>query len=735
MKPFRLLLCVLIICQGLTPPAFAQEPLNIFVIPDAQVSSLYRVSIEKVLKDKYGLRLEAGQSAAVFRWTLADGELPPGLTLRPNGTIIGTPRAARPEPYVLQVNVVQAATPGAGPLRLAISLSVAAPQIRLVQVKRPQLVPVGPAAGESAHANGHEATNSAADTTPLFARGNALTWQPERGNAYGATEVARADVARAIPAVVRTSAVEERGSARGATAASASTLRRQISPTPPCNISGLPAPSAAPGPGVIYIDARNGGMTENGRPVTSGRRFKKGERVRVVVDNKNPYLYTYRLTATATPVVESALSTFVPFIVGDLGDLGTAAPAPAPPGFVARSVDNRTEDEKRRVAAACQAAEVATTRLEGLVNRAVSDKNTIRTDVNDQKGKARALTDDYNRARIPLYAANQTRADLHRASNNLISAVHARVGSPSGVDQAALDKAGNDIADLRRRATRLKAEVVAIRAANPDCLAQIEPKLRWAEGALDEIEAQLGAFETVLGQIQQNLNQALEGRDAVLRVLCDPRAFFDEHTIGGFETTNEVTVQLSVTPRQGVTEAVAVAGAPFESKFTFGGGPFFSISGGLIFSPLRKREFVRVQGFERDRAGNLVLDENGAPKLATVIGLEESSPTRISPAIFLNGRLKEFNNRIIDGLHLSLGITAKNDNEGTDVEFLLGPSLSMLERNMFFTFGGYAGRQQKLAGGLFEGFALPEGVDEIPIEKNYRWNIGFSLSYRLPVND
>ena len=82
---------------------------------------------------------------------------------------------------------------------------------------------------------------------------------------------------------------------------------------------------------------------------------------------------------------------------------------------------------------------------------------------------------------------------------------------------------------------------------------------------------------------------------------------------------------------------------------------------------------------------------------------------------------------------MSLGITAKNDNQGTDVEFLLGPSVSMLDGNMFFTVGGFAGRQQRLAGNLFEGFAVPTGVDEIPIQKNYRWNIGFALNYKLPV--
>jgi len=39
--------------------------------------------------------------------------------------------------------------------------------------------------------------------------------------------------------------------------------------------------------------------------------------------------------------------------------------------------------------------------------------------------------------------------------------------------------------------------------------------------------------------------------------------------------------------------------------------------------------------------------------------------------------------------------------------FLLGPSVSMFDRNMFFTVGGYAGKQQKLTAVSSKGFAGP----------------------------
>jgi len=61
---------------------------------------------------------------------------------------------------------------------------------------------------------------------------------------------------------------------------------------------------------------------------------------------------------------------------------------------------------------------------------------------------------------------------------------------------------------------------------------------------------------------------------------------------------------------------------------------------------------------------------NGKPNLTTIVGLKESSATRITPGVFLNGRLKSIEGRsIVDGIYMSLGMTAKNDNKGTDLEF------------------------------------------------------------------
>src|SRR5204863_599649 len=77
-----------------------------------------------------------------------------------------------------------------------------------------------------------------------------------------------------------------------------------VTPTPACDTTkGPPAPSA----NVLYLDARDGNITENNVRVTGRRRFKTGTHVTIVVDNKHPYLYPYKFSSTATPTAQSAL--------------------------------------------------------------------------------------------------------------------------------------------------------------------------------------------------------------------------------------------------------------------------------------------------------------------------------------------------------------------------------------------------------------------------------------------
>jgi hypothetical protein len=153
----------------------------------------------------------------------------------------------------------------------------------------------------------------------------------------------------------------------------------------------------------------------------------------------------------------------------------------------------------------------------------------------------------------------------------------------------------------------------------------------------------------------------------------------------------------------------------------------FEISAGMVVSGLDRREFQPVIGYPRNAQGEFIDPATGNPttdrKLTKIVGISEQSSRRFAPIAMLHYRLP-YTKRIF----MSTGFTGKRDDYGVDLEYLIGPSV--LYKNMFFTFGGYAGKQQKLAGDLYEG-APTDGA--IPVRKDYKWGWAFSFTYRIPL--
>jgi len=158
------LLFVLFMFVFTSVSAAAQERPQMFALPDAHVDEAYRANIEEVLHDKYGKKLEAGSAKAILLWSIADGELPTGISIRTDGTIVGTPTTTRIDNYQFQLKVVDVSVRDEA-LLLEFSLAVRPGRLRLSQISGPRLVPVdmrgaesnnGPAASRSGTSTGDE---------------------------------------------------------------------------------------------------------------------------------------------------------------------------------------------------------------------------------------------------------------------------------------------------------------------------------------------------------------------------------------------------------------------------------------------------------------------------------------------------------------------------------------------------------------------------------------------------
>lgn len=689
MKVFSALcLALAVLLCGMPLSVSAQESLTVFAVPDGIVGEAYRANIATVLRENYQLRLETNSRASIFRWSVPQGEVPPGLIVRANGTIVGSPRVARAEPYLFQLKVVDLSTPQGAALTLDFSLAISAPRIRLAHVNVPRLVP----------------TATLSDNQ----RQVEISSNQQRFNSpQGRSETPKEN--EMSFSALASSPANELGTR---SQIYASMLKPKTAASLPpdddqCDPNTAPRPSATPGENsknVILIDARSG------TPTYETLRFKKNERVKVIIDNKNPYLYTYKYTSTAKPVQETAFGTFLPLLGGIVGELLSSGDAP-----------KQDATATVKLAGTCDDAVAALSQLEKDMDTATSKAREIAPKIQRLKRETNALQKAYESGRKQLRDGNKSRGELYCASNEFLE------NTKDIVNRDNLDEVSEATDALENDAKGFLARVESISANYPkECLDAhfLYRTVVFANGLISVVDKN----KEVIKKANSDLDSVDKTRESVMTVLRNRNSFFEEHVEGGFDSTMDVEVRLELTPLE---KDIAAAG-PYKLSFKMGSAPFFSLSAGMVFSPLRKFEFDRIQGFERDEQGNLVL-VNGKPNLTTVVGLKETSRTRITPIVFLNGRVHEWNSGPIDGLHISLGITAKNDNKGLDPEFLVGPSLSMLERKLFFTFGGYAGRQQKLTGGLFEGFAVPSTVTDLPIQKNDRWSFGFALSYQLPI--
>jgi hypothetical protein len=293
--------------------------------------------------------------------------------------------------------------------------------------------------------------------------------------------------------------------------------------------------------------------------------------------------------------------------------------------------------------------------------------------------------------------------------------------------QPDLEALSEDTTDYKFDAEQLKRRVKQLEQLikdNPQPNSNLPP-VRGAE--CDAVVEEFGILATgyvgTANELDAGVKKMVSGKNTfeaivniINKVFSDPHAFYQVYTRGeyGLPTDVEITVE-----RKDITNAEAKFVKIIDAEtINFGGGPRFAIAGGVVMSPLETINFKRVPALV-----------NG--QQTTIVGREESSNSRILPILMLHGRLAD-GWKSISGFHFSLGVTAKPTDSETNVEFLIGPSISFIEERLFFTFGGYAGRRKELEGNLVPGQVLPnEFGDEIPTSNHLVWKPGFALTYKF----
>jgi hypothetical protein len=151
-----------------------------------------------------------------------------------------------------------------------------------------------------------------------------------------------------------------------------------------------------------------------------------------------------------------------------------------------------------------------------------------------------------------------------------------------------------------------------------------------------------------------------------------------------------------------------------------------SVSAGFGFSTVDEQDF----GFVPFTKTGTDAEGNPTSTVVQHFALDQQSNFRPLPLLLINTRIAEPNETW--ALHGSLGaaVDVKSGESGTDIEFLVGPSIS-IKRSLFITLAFHAGRVPKLAGDFETGDEVPEGVSEPPLQKE--WKPGVALTFTMRI--
>jgi len=213
-------------------------------------------------------------------------------------------------------------------------------------------------------------------------------------------------------------------------------------------------------------------------------------------------------------------------------------------------------------------------------------------------------------------------------------------------------------------------------------------------------------------------------RDNLNLLATRPDLLRDEKFIGPFNDPTNVVVKVEF---KGLNAPDNEAFKPAaEAKLNFGGDKRFALSAGAAYGFVERPEYKPILGFERDAQGNVIPGQT-AP--VSVIGVTDNTKRRIGPILMLNTRLT---NNADTNLFFSFGITGTADNTGLNIDYLFGPSVNILDRKVFLTYGLYGGRVQRLNEGLYLGLKVPDSTTpEKLVRKDFVWKSGFAVTYKV----
>lgn len=677
--------CLLLTFSGVPLTARANITTEVYLLPESRAGQAYQSDIEAVLRDKYSLQVETSKSDSILQWFLLDGELPPGLTLRTNGSVVGTPSTYRAHPYQFRVRVIDQSVNNAEQLVIPLSIAVAAPGLRLSRINGPTLV----------RSDDATLSRSNAAKQPGGPRAEGQVATPESGGASESVIVpVSASGPTSVKPAVQSDTKPDKSKEKGC---GNRNTRKAVSDEAHTPLEGDTSTQNT------CVQFRNLNTLKYRIEFSNKTTRTEGPDI-----SSLPFLPKLTLTSTSTPATAGTAAPgedAVPVAALSKRIAGTKAQAKARIESDLEKLDRRFNE----VVKGLTVLEIdIRTNVEERINQRTSaienaHKQSVRLANNAgfylQSGNVTGLLNEVKQTKDivdPAVRAEWPSQEITNALNNLSD-------SALGLERLRLDETtGNQ--DVSQESWAAWLEV------NQDRLTRVRERITELTTKVNTINNGLGDFNTarnILADWQLVINNVHNQQAAAFQ----QEAYVSCQTDEGEGKSSLLTI--SKTDRT-VSNPTSVS----REVLTVHCYSRISLTAGFNFSTLDEKEFSVVES-AGDTPGTTVKK----------FGFTNRSSFRPNPLALLNIR---FTDNPVINWHASFGaVVDLKGQTGTDVEPIAGVSFS-IRRLIFITpFALHFGRVNKLAGGFKEGDVVPDGIATPPIEK--AWKVGYTggITFRI----
>jgi len=447
-----------------------------------------------------------------------------------------------------------------------------------------------------------------------------------------------------------------------------------------------------------------------GRMLSGSVEFSKRSQIQLIFVNKNPFKYLYRFEITSSPLEQSIISTALGLfsLTGLLSKEQTDA---RPEGVfdIAKgecdpSADSITHFQKAKnsLTDARKAASAVLEYLAPII----------------QTLRSAGAESAYNAFLEGIQTNPTQNTCINRCT--MASSLEKKLDEVDDFGVFDADQAQHLVSDLTDAVNRLNEDI---------------NKLGSLEGPLGD-----GCDQAVIG-LREDLAELVAGRDDAIDAIDQLRtlstAFADMKMIISsvfamsqpfvevrYPTTSGKPTQLDIVIirrnrliKESIEERVAVPPIMVgKSRFSL------SLGVGISFHDVQK--VVRQAGQVMGGSGDSTVD--------TVFGYEENSSYQLVGAVQLNARLARLwngNEPGFFGWSTGIGLDLSG---AANLGFYTGPSLSLLDDQLFFTFAVHIQKVESLAGGFEIGEPVPpELPDPIPMTKETKAALFLGVTYRV----